>query len=58
MAALRMCGHFLGGWSWPRRENEQSIAQGDYAAKVSASIINASILLMFSYSFFHWIIFE
>ena len=40
------------------QKNEQSIVQGDYAAKVIASIIIAGILLMFSYGLLHWIIFE
>jgi hypothetical protein len=39
-------------------KDQQGVAQGDNAAKVIASIIIAGILLMFSYGFFHWIIFE
>jgi hypothetical protein len=58
MAALRMCGHFLGGIVMVVEKNEQSIIEGDYAAKVIASIIIAGILLMFSYGLLHWVIFE
>jgi len=39
-------------------KNEQSIVQGDNAAKAVASIIIAGILLMFSYTLLHWIILE
>ena len=58
MAALRMCGHFLGGIVMVVEKNEQSIIEGDYAAKVIAAIIIAGILLMFGYGLLHWIIFE
>jgi hypothetical protein len=58
MAALRMCGHFLGGIVVVTEKNEQSIIQGDYAAKAIASIIIAGILLMFGYGLLHWIFFE
>jgi hypothetical protein len=58
MAAPRMCGHFLGGIVMVVEKNEQSIIEGDYAAKVIASIIIAGILLMFSYGLLHWVIFE
>ncbi len=39
-------------------KTEQSIVQGDNAAKAIAAIIIAGILLMFSYGLLHWIIFE
>lgn len=39
-------------------KNEQNIIEGDYAAKIVASIIIAGILLMFSYGLLHWIFFE
>jgi len=58
MAALCMCGHFLGGIVMVVEKNEQSIIEGDYAAKVIASIIIAGILLMFGYGLLHWIFFE
>jgi type IV secretory pathway VirB2 component (pilin) len=39
-------------------KNEQSIIEGDYAAKAIASIIIAGILLMFGYGLIHWVMFE
>jgi hypothetical protein len=39
-------------------KNEQSVSQGDNAAKIISSIIIAGILLMFGYGLLHWIIFE
>ena len=56
MAALRMCGHFLGAMIVDT--NEQTIIQGDNAAKVIASIIIAGIAADVRYGLFHWIIFE
>ncbi len=53
-----MCGHFLGGIVVVVEKNEQSIIEGDYAAKAIASIIIAGILLMFGYGLLHWVFFE
>ncbi len=39
-------------------KNEQSIIEGDYAAKIIAAIIIAGILLMFGYGLIHWVLFE
>ena len=49
---------FFRGMVVTAEKNEQSIVQGDYAAKIIASIIIAGILLMFSYGLLHWVIFE
>ena len=49
---------FFRGVAMAAEKTEQSIVQGDYAAKAIASIIIAGILLMFSYGLLHWVIFE
>jgi hypothetical protein len=38
-------------------KSEQSIAQGDQAAKVIASIIIAGVVVMFGYGLIGWIVF-